>query len=41
MRLAILAFVTLVLAALGLAPGAAHLLEMPVKLGYPAPMYVW
>ncbi len=31
--------VALTLTALGLVPGAAHLLEMPVKLGYPAELY--
>lgn len=31
--------IALTLAALGLAPGAAHLMEMPVKLGYTAAMY--
>ena len=34
-----LSLLTLVLAALGLAPGAAHLLEMPVKLGYTPELY--
>jgi hypothetical protein len=29
----------LTLTALGLAPGAAHLMELPVKLGYPANLY--
>ncbi len=29
----------LTLTALGLAPGAAHLMELPVKLGYPAAFY--
>jgi hypothetical protein len=27
------------LAALGLAPGASHLMQLPVKMGYPAEMY--
>lgn len=31
--------VALTLVALGLAPGAAHLMELPVKLGYPATLY--
>ncbi len=35
----VLRFSSLLLAALGLAPGAAHLLEMPVKLGYTAEKY--
>lgn len=39
MRHRALHFVTLVLAALGLAPGAAHLLEMPVKLSYAPELY--
>lgn len=30
----------LTLVALGLVPGAAHLLELPVKLGYPPALYV-
>ena len=34
-----LRFVTLLLAALGLAPGAAHAMEMPVKMGYDAALY--
>src|SRR5262245_58315815 len=34
-----LRFFTLVLVALGLTPGAAHLLEMPVKLGYTPEQY--
>lgn len=34
-----LVFFTLLFAALGLAPGFAHLLEMPVKLRYPPEMY--
>lgn len=29
----------LTLTALGLAPGAAHVMELPVKLGYPPEMY--
>jgi hypothetical protein len=32
-------FVVLLLAALGLAPGAAHVLELPVKMGYPPELY--
>jgi hypothetical protein len=39
MTVSALRFPTLVLAALGLAPGAAHVLEMPVKLGYTAELY--
>jgi hypothetical protein len=35
----VLCFLTLVLTALGLAPGAAHVLEMPVKLGYAPELY--
>jgi hypothetical protein len=35
----VLQFLSLLLAALGLAPGAAHLLEMPVKLGYMPEQY--
>lgn len=31
--------IALTLTALGLAPGAAHLMELPVKLGYPAEFY--
>ena len=31
--------IALTLTALGLAPGVAHLLELPVKLGYPAQLY--
>lgn len=31
--------IALTLAALGLAPGAAHLMELPVKLGYSAQFY--
>ena len=34
-----LRFFSVLLAALGLAPGAAHLLEMPVKLGYTPERY--
>lgn len=34
-----LRFVTLLLAALGLAPGAAHVLELPVKLDYSPQFY--
>jgi hypothetical protein len=34
-----LRFFSLLLVALGLAPGAAHLLEMPVKLGYTPELY--
>ena len=34
-----LRFFSLLLVALGLAPGAAHLLEMPVKLGYTPEQY--
>lgn len=34
-----LQMVALTLAALGLAPGAAHLMELPVKLAYPPPLY--
>jgi hypothetical protein len=34
-----LQFLSLLLAALGLAPRAAHLLEMPVKLGYTPEQY--
>jgi hypothetical protein len=33
------AALALTLTALGLAPGAAHLMELPVKLGYPAELY--
>ena len=32
-------FITLILAALGLAPGAAHVLEMPVKMTYTPELY--
>ena len=32
-------FVTLLLAALGLAPGAAHMLELPIKLNYSSELY--
>ena len=39
MRHRTLHFVSLVLAALGLAPGAAHLLEMPIKLNYAPELY--
>jgi len=39
MNVALLRFVTLLLAALGLAPGAAHLMEMPVKLAYSPELY--
>jgi hypothetical protein len=39
MYLTILRFLTMVLAALGLAPGAAHVLEMPVKLSYAPELY--
>jgi hypothetical protein len=39
MTVSALRFLTLVLAALGLAPGAAHVLEMPVKLGYTPELY--
>jgi hypothetical protein len=35
----VLRFFSLLLVALGLAPGAAHLLEMPVKLGYAPELY--
>ena len=35
----VLRFFSLLLVALGLAPGAAHLLEMPVKLGYTPELY--
>lgn len=31
--------VALTLVALGLAPGAAHLMELPVKMGYSAQVY--
>src|SRR5262245_18048601 len=34
-----LAFVTLLLVALGLGPGLAHVLEMPVKLRYSPQLY--
>src|SRR5262245_49572149 len=34
-----LRFFTLLFVALGLAPGAAHLMEMPVKLGYTPEQY--
>ncbi|WP_019142751.1 hypothetical protein [Noviherbaspirillum massiliense] len=34
-----LQIIALTLTALGLAPGAAHLMEMPVKLAYPPAMY--
>src|SRR5262245_42618442 len=34
-----LRFVALLLAALGLVPGGAHLLELPVKLGYEPALY--
>ncbi|MFO1338486.1 MAG: hypothetical protein U1F53_09640 [Burkholderiaceae bacterium] len=39
MALRVLAFATLTLAALGLVPGAVHLLELPAKLRYDAAMY--
>jgi hypothetical protein len=39
MRHRALGLFTLVLAALGLAPGAAHLMELPVKLNYTPQMY--
>jgi hypothetical protein len=39
MYLTILRFLTMVLAALGLAPGTAHVLEMPVKLSYAPQLY--
>jgi hypothetical protein len=32
-------FLTLLLVALGLAPGTAHALELPPKMGYDAPLY--
>jgi hypothetical protein len=32
-------FAALLLAALGLAPGAAHMLELPIKMGYPPELY--
>ena len=32
-------FLTLILAALGLGPGAAHVLEMPVKMAYTSELY--
>jgi hypothetical protein len=35
----VLRFICLLLVALGLAPGAAHMLEMPVKLSYTAEQY--
>ena len=35
----LLQVIALTLAALGLAPGAAHLLELPVKLAYPPALY--
>lgn len=35
----LLQVIALTLAALGLAPGATHLLELPVKLGYPPALY--
>jgi hypothetical protein len=35
-----LRFPTLLLAALGLAPGAAHVLEMPIKMQYSPDLYV-
>ncbi|MBE3025576.1 hypothetical protein GQ37_001650 [Janthinobacterium sp. BJB1] len=35
----LLQVIALTLAALGLAPGAAHLLELPVKLDYPPALY--
>jgi hypothetical protein len=35
----LLQIVALTLTALGLAPGAAHLLELPVKLAYPPALY--
>ena len=31
--------IALTLTALGLAPGAAHVMELPVKIGYPAALY--
>lgn len=34
-----LQIVALSLTALGLAPGASHLMQLPVKMGYPAEMY--
>lgn len=34
-----LRIIALTLTALGLAPGAAHLMELPVKVGYPPTMY--
>src|SRR5262245_5003313 len=34
-----LRFVALLLAALGLVPGGAHLLELPVKMGYEPALY--
>jgi hypothetical protein len=34
-----LRFPTLLLAALGLAPGAAHVLELPIKMQYPPDLY--
>jgi len=39
MNLRALRFVSLLLAALGLGPGVAHLLEMPVKLNYTPEQY--
>jgi hypothetical protein len=39
MTISALRFLTLVLAALGLAPGTAHILEMPVKLAYTPELY--
>ena len=35
----LLQIAALTLTALGLAPGAAHLMELPVKLGYPPELY--
>ncbi len=39
MHCRLLHLAALTLTALGLAPGAAHLMELPVKLGYSAAMY--
>ena len=40
MRHRLLVFLALLFGALGLAPGAAHVLEMPVKLGYTPEQYL-
>lgn len=39
MRLGTLRFLALLLAGLGLAPGAAHMLELPVRMGWEPSLY--